>query len=120
MKYIILTVIIIFGSFSVLYADNQTSKENEILKNLRCLVCQGQSIAESNSDFAQTLKTVVRDKISQGNTKKEIYEFLAHKYGSWILYEPSFDFKNLILWIVPYLFLILGGLLLFFFIKRRN
>ena len=67
-------ILLIF--FSSLDANEVKINENEIFKNLRCLVCQGQSVAESNSDFAQTLKLVVRDKINEGNSQKEIYEFL--------------------------------------------
>ena len=120
MKNLFFTNIILLIFISSLDANEVKINENEIFKNLRCLVCQGQSVAESNSDFAQTLKLVVRDKINEGNSQKEIYEFLAEKYGAWILYDPIFDGKNSILWLSPYIFLILGGLLLFFFILRRN
>ena len=70
--------------------------ESKIFKNLRCIVCQGQSIAESNSDFAQTIKIVVRDKIDQGDDEKEIYEFLAEKYGEWIIYKPKFVYLKIL------------------------
>ena len=62
---------------------------NLIHKNLRCLVCQGQSISDSNSDFAQTLKMVVKDLIDEGKTEDEIYDFMSDKYGDWILYKPQ-------------------------------
>ena len=75
-------IILFFFIFSLeLNANEKNNLETKIYKNLRCIVCQGQSIAESNSDFAQTIKIVVRDKIDQGNNEKEIYEFLAEKYG---------------------------------------
>jgi len=79
----------------------------EVYKNLRCLVCQGQSIADSNSDFAVTVKLVVQDQISAGKTKDEIYNFLISKYGEWIVYQPTFSKNNLPLWILPYLIFIL-------------
>ena len=94
--------------------------ESKIFKNLRCIVCQGQSIAESNSDFAQTIKIVVRDKIDQGDNEKEIYEFLAEEYGEWIVYNPKFNYINSLLWFSPYIVLVFGGLLIFKYLKRRN
>ena len=106
--------------FSKLYASDRENLDTKIFKNLRCIVCQGQSIAESNSDFAQTIKLVVRDKISQGKNEREIYEFLVEKYGEWIIFEPLFKSHKLILWILPYLLFIIGGILIFFIIKKSK
>ena len=100
--------------------DEKNNLETKIYKNLRCIVCQGQSIAESNSDFAQTIKIVVRDKIDQGNNEKEIYEFLAEKYGEWIIYKPKFNYINSLLWFTPYIVLVLGGLLIFKYFRKRK
>ena len=114
-------IIIIFYIFSLeLNASEKNNFEANIFKNLRCIVCQGQSIAESNSDFAQTIKIVVRDKIDQGDDEKEIYEFLAEKYGEWIIYKPKFNYINSLLWFSPYIVLIFGGLLIFKYLKRRK
>ena len=107
-------IILFFFIFSLeLNANEKNNLETKIYKNLRCIVCQGQSIAESNSDFEQTIKIVVRDKIDQGNNEKEIYEFLAEKYGEWIIYKPKFNYINSLLWFTPYIVLVLGGLLIF-------
>ena len=92
----------------------------EIYKNLRCLVCQGQSIADSNSDFASTVKLVVQDQIKQGKTKKEVYEFLVSKYGEWIVYQPALNKNNFLLWFLPYLVFVLGGFLIFLIIRKRK
>mgnify|MGYP006093229837 FL=1 len=99
--------------------DNKTELL-EIYKNLRCLVCQGQSIADSNSDFAVTIKLVVQDQIKQGKTKDEIYAFLISKYGEWIVYRPTFSKGNLLLWILPYFTFIIGGLIIFVIIRKSN
>ena len=116
-KFIVLFLFI----FSLeLNASEKNNLETKIYKNLRCIVCQGQSIAESNSDFAQTIKIVVRDKIDQGNNEKEIYEFLAEKYGEWIIYKPKFNYINFLLWFTPYIVLVLGGLLIFKYFKKRK
>ena len=83
MKYRFIIIIFILN-FSFLYASAKTVDQNTIYKNLRCLVCQGQSIADSNSDFAQTIKFVVKDLLDKGKTEEEIYSFMAEKYGEWI------------------------------------
>ena len=92
----------------------------EIYKNLRCLICQGQSIADSNSDFAQTVKLVVKDKLEEGKTEEEIYDFLRSKYGEWIVYKPELNKHNILLWSLPYFILILGGIIIFILIKKRK
>ena len=113
--------IILFYIFSIdLTAVEKNDLETKIFKNLRCIVCQGQSIAESNSDFAQTIKIVVRDRIDKGKNEKEIYEFLAEKYGEWIIYKPKFNYVNSLLWFSPYIVLVFGGLLIFKYLKRRK
>ena len=114
-------IILFFFIFSLFHSANEKNNlETKIYKNLRCIVCQGQSIAESNSDFAQTIKIVVRDKIDQGNNEKEIYEFLAEKYGEWIIYKPKFNYINSLLWFTPYIVLVLGGLLIFKYFRKRK
>ena len=114
-------LIIILLIFNInLSANENIGIDTKIFKNLRCLVCQGQTIAESNSDFAQTIKIVVRDKISQGSNEEEIYEFLSEKYGEWIVYKPKFNYLNSFLWISPYIVLILGGYLIFKYFRKRR
>ena len=88
------------------------SKVDEITKNLRCLICQGQSIYDSNSDFALSVKKLVSEKLETGNTEKDIYNFLKSKYGDWIVYEPEFNKYTLALWILPLFLFIFGGLLI--------
>jgi len=88
------------------------SKVDEITKNLRCLICQGQSIYDSNSDFALSVKTLVFEKLESGDTEKDIYNFLKSKYGDWIVYEPEFNKYTLALWILPLFLFIFGGLLI--------
>ncbi len=119
MKIKILALIFFFH-FSFNTSANQIVDQNTIYKNLRCLVCQGQSIADSNSDFAQTLKMVVKDLVNQGKTEEEIYNFLSEKYGAWILYKPKFNLENFILWFFPYVVLIAGGFIIVFLIKKRS
>jgi len=116
-KFLIIILIVLNTHLS---ANENIEIDTKIFKNLRCLICQGQTIAESNSDFAQTIKIVVRDKISQGSNEKEIYEFLSEKYGEWIVYKPKFNYINSFLWISPYIVLILGGYLIFKYFRKRR
>ncbi len=111
---------IFFLNFTLCYASSNTLDENKIHKNLRCLVCQGQSIADSNSDFAITLKIVVKDLVAQGKTEDEIYDFLSDKYGNWILYKPKFNYENFLLWTFPYIALAFGGIIIVFIIRKKT
>ena len=113
-------IFIIYFSFSLLQASENKSELLEIYKNLRCLVCQGQSIADSNSDFAATVKLVVQDLLKEEKTKDEIYDFLISKYGEWIVYQPTFSKSNLLLWTLPYFIFIVGGLILFLIIRKSK
>ena len=114
-------ILIFFLLFPLSYSKaDGLDERNKITKNLRCLVCQGQSIADSNSDFALTLKMVVKDLIDQGKTEDEIYSFLSDKYGDWILYKPKINQGNLLLWGLPYLALIIGGVIIVFLIRKSS
>ena len=119
MKIIFLFIIYVLLSTHLYTSENQAVLL-EIYKNLRCLVCQGQSIADSNSDFAATIKLVVQDQVNEGKTKNEIYTFLISKYGEWIVYQPTFSKSNLLLWILPYFIFIVGGLIIFAIIRKSK
>jgi len=112
---------IIFFLFSGSLSSSENKKDLiEIYKNLRCLVCQGQSVADSNSEFASTIKLVIQDQIKKGKTEQEIYNFLISKYGEWIVYQPSLNKNNFLLWFLPYLIFAVGGLVLFFIIQKSR
>ena len=83
--------------------------EIEITKNLRCLICQGQSVYDSDSEFANSLKILVEKKLNEGLNEKQIYEYLKNKYGDWILYDPGFSKNTYFLWLLPILMFIFGG-----------
>ena len=94
-------------------ADNKISKVDSISKNLRCLICQGQSVYDSQSEFAISVKDLIKKKIEEGNSDDDIYEYLKNKYGDWIMYEPELEKKTLLLWILPLILFVFGGLLIF-------
>jgi len=102
------------------YSSEGQNRLLEVYKNLRCLVCQGQSIADSNSDFAVTIKLVVEDQFKEGKTEDEIYKFLMSKYGEWIIYQPAFNKNNFLLWILPYAVLIFGGFIIFLVVRKTK
>ena len=101
-------VILIILNFNLLKAD-EIKLKNKITKNLRCLICQGQSVYDSDSEFAISLKIVVKNKIEQGFTEDQIYNFLTKKYGEWILYDPQFNKNTYLLWFTPLLIFLCGG-----------
>ena len=107
-------------NFNILNAETFSVDSNKIFKNLRCLICQGQSVADSNSEFAQTIKLVVKDQINDGKSEKEIYDFLVEKYGEWIVYKPPLNKVNFVLWLFPYLVFVAGGTIIFLFLKKRD
>jgi cytochrome c-type biogenesis protein CcmH len=117
LKTIIFFIIL---NLNIASAENFTLDLNKVLKNLRCLVCQGQSISDSNSDFAQTIKLVVKDLIDEGKTEDEIYSFMSDKYGEWIVFKPQLNPQNSLLWILPYIALIFGGFIIFTLVKKRQ
>jgi len=120
MKKIFYIISIFFILNLKCYSIEISQHEINILKNLRCLVCQGQSIADSNSDFAQTIKIVVKDKIKEGKSDKEIYKFLISKYGEWIFYKPSMQVHNIFLWLIPYLVIVFGGVIIWSITRKKK
>ena len=117
-KYLI--VIFFLLNFNLLNAQDKVL-ENKITKNLRCLICQGQSVYDSDSEFANSLKLLVKQKIEEGKNERQIYDYLKDKYGEWILYDPEFNKNTYFLWLLPILMFLLGGAIIFkIFIIRKN
>ena len=115
MKFIKI-ILIIFSAiyFTELMSGEKNDKlKNKILKNIRCLICQGQSIYDSDSDFAMSIKIVVEKKINEGKSEKQIYDLLKEKYGQWILYEPELSKNTYILWLLPILLFLFGGAIIY-------
>ena len=83
-------------------------KVNEISNNIRCLVCRNQSIYDSNSDFAKDIKTIIRSKVENGKDDKSIYNYLKSKYGDFILFNPPFQKNTFLLWLLPFILVLLG------------
>ena len=121
MKILKLLFIIFFiFSFNHLKADHM-DVQNKITKNLRCLICQGQSVYDSDSEFANSLKVLVENKLNDGLFESQIYEYLKDKYGEWILYDPELNKNTYILWLLPILIFLIGGAIISksFIIKKK-
>ena len=114
----IFIILFLVTSFSELKSDEANNVlKNKILKNIRCLICQGQSVYDSESEFASSIKLIVDRKINEGLKEKQIYQFLREKYGDWIIYDPQLNKNTYILWLLPLLLFLFGGAIIF---KRLN
>jgi cytochrome c-type biogenesis protein CcmH len=91
----------------------------KINRELRCLVCQNQTIADSNATLAQDLRREVRDMIAAGRTDDEIRDFMIERYGDFVLYRPRLTAGNFLLWAAPVLLLVIGTFVLVRVVKRR-
>jgi len=102
-------------------SDPEQQETYEMLtKELRCLVCQNQTIADSNAELAADLRRQVYEMLQQGKSKQEIVQFMTDRYGDFVLYKPPFKGKTSVLWVAPVVFLLLGLITVFFFIRRKK
>ena len=96
-------------AMALTFSEEQTIK---ITKNLRCLICQGQTIHESNSDFAESMKKYIKGELENGKTNDEVFSSLIEKYGQWIVYDPGISRNTLLLWALPLLLFLIGGVII--------
>jgi len=122
MKILKVFIVLFFvTSFSELKSNEVNDiLKHKILKNIRCLICQGQSVYDSESEFASSIKLIVDRKINEGLKEDSIYEFLREKYGDWIVYDPQLNKNTYILWLLPLLLFLLGGAIMKKKLKFRN
>ena len=115
MKILKIFILLFFvTNFSELRSDeiNDVLK-NKILKNIRCLICQGQSVYDSESEFASSIKLIVDRKINEGLKEKQIYQFLREKYGNWVIFDPQLNKNTYVLWLLPLLLFFFGGAIIY-------
>ena len=125
---IIITIFLLFFFSNQLSAfakslNNEIDVNNrirEISQNVRCLVCQNQSIDESNSELAKDLKILIKEKLILGDSDEEIYGFLKERYGDYILLKPPLNLNTIILWFLPFIVLMFGSILIFKIIKSNR
>ena len=104
----------------ILQNQKQELRARNISKNIRCMICQNQSIDESNAPLAKDLRILIRHKIKEGSNDKEIYKFLTDRYGDFILLKPPFDLNTLSLWFLPFIFLLLGIYIVLYHNKKSR
>ena len=129
-KFIIILSICLIQFFSnnsytvepneVLKNQKQELRARNISKNIRCMVCQNQSIDESNAPLAKDLRILIRNKIKDGKKDEEIYKFLTHRYGDFILLKPPFKLNTLALWLLPFIFVVIGIFIVFSHNKKSK
>ena len=128
--FFIISVILLVQFFSnscyavepdeILQNKNQELRARNISKNIRCMVCQNQSIDESNASLARDLRILIRNKIKEGNSDKEIYVFLTNRYGDFILLKPPVKISTIALWFLPFIFFIIGIFVLILHNKKSS
>ena len=117
----IFIIIFLFIGFPQSKSDEKNNElKSKILKNIRCLICQGQSVYDSESDFASSIKLIVDKKINEGSNEDQIYEFLRKKYGDCIIYDPKLNKNTYILWLLPLLLFLFGGATIFKRLKNKK
>ena len=131
-KKIFITLIFIFisqlllnNSYSVepdeiLQNQKQELRARNISKYIRCMVCQNQSIDESSAPLAKDLRILIRNQIKDGKNDEEIYKFLTDRYGDFILLKPAFKLNTLALWLLPFVFVLVGIFIVFFHNKKSK
>ena len=113
MRLIIKIFLFLFLTSLALAEIKNKEQTDKISKNLRCLICQGQSIYDSQSEFALSIKTLIDIKLDKGESEEQIYSYFKEKYGAWIIYDPEFNVKTLLLWLIPLILFAIGGILIF-------
>ncbi len=98
----------------------QEARYTDLIKKLRCLVCQNQNLADSNAELARDLRDKTYDMIVAGSSDDEITEFMVNRYGSFVLYEPPLNFQTLFLWLTPGLLAAIGGGIFVAMVRRRR
>jgi len=104
----------------ILKNQKQELRARDISKNIRCLICQNQSIDESNAPLAKDLRILIRNKITEGKNNKEIYKFLTDRYGDFILLKPPVKLSTLALWCLPFIFFVIGVFIVFSHNKKSK
>ena len=122
----LLCCLVLTMSQNTLLAETSNSGENfiinktrEISQNIKCLVCQNQSIDESNSEIAKDLKVLIKNKLKNGVSDDEIYNFLRDRYGDSILLRPPLKTNTILLWFLPFIILVFGSFFVIRFFKSN-
>tara|TARA_Y100001970_G_scaffold224480_1_gene276684 strand:+ start:5243 stop:5635 length:393 start_codon:yes stop_codon:yes gene_type:complete len=116
--FVIIFFIFILSLIKDVYANNEDIKN--ITSKLRCMTCQNQSIHDSDADFSKDIKKLIKEKLQNNETEKEIINFLIDRYGEYIVFEPQLNKRNIFLWLFPFVFMAISLVFLVFRMKKAN
>ena len=113
-------IILCFWAGAISAADALDKRVGALAEELRCLVCQNQTLADSNAPLAMDLRNQIREKMQQGASERDIVDYMVSRYGDFVLYRPPFKATTVLLWTGPALLMIAGLAVLFFRLARRR
>ena len=117
---LIILYILIFLFSTVALGDAEIDdKVKKITSNLRCMTCQNQTIYDSDADFSKTIRQIVRQKLTDNQSEKEIINFLVERYGEYIVFTPQLNLRNIFLWVFPFLIFALSFVFFIFRLKKN-
>ena len=120
----LISFLLIIVSYVALANENDfktnsiTNKTRAIAQNIKCLVCQNQSIYESNSELAKDLKKLIKEKLEAGLDENDVYQFLSDRYGDYILLKPPLNKNTILLWFLPFVILVFSTVYITKFFKK--
>ena len=119
-KLVFLSIVLIFLYNSAYAKDNIEKKLKEITLQLRCMTCQNQSVYDSDAEFSQNIKKIVKNQLQNGKNKSEIIEFLVKRYGEYIVFKPLISIKNIFLWVFPFILFLFSLIFIGIHFKKNN
>ena len=120
MRALLLIVLLLVSGFSFSQNLETENRIRNLEEKLRCLVCQNQTLADSNAELASDLRKQVRDQVAAGKSDAQIVDYLVQRYGDFVLYEPPFKATNVLLWVGPFVLLCVAALVLVTILRRRR
>ena len=118
-KFIYIIILsFVFFTLKIFAVENIDERVKKLTLELRCMTCQNQSIYDSDAEFSNDIKKIVKRKLQEGSSEKDIKKFLVERYGEYILFRPLMNYSNIFLWSFPFILLIIG--LFFVLIKSKQ
>ena len=118
-KYYLIIFLLFFCFVDVVANEILENKIKKLTLELRCMTCQNQSIYDSDAEFSNDIKKIVRAKFEEGKSDREIKDFLVSRYGEYILFKPLLNYKNLFLWAFPFILLVFSLFFFIYMIRKR-
>ena len=118
-KYCLIIFLLFFCFVDVVANEILENKIKKLTLELRCMTCQNQSIYDSDAEFSNDIKKIVRAKFEEGKSDREIKDFLVSRYGEYILFKPLLNYKNLFLWAFPFILLVFSLFFFIYMIRKR-